>query len=73
MVLPVLIYSVLTIVQIWLGVGAFLAKRWARTLIMILSWSGIYIGVLMAVLFGFSPKILRRRPEGRPMPPPSRP
>jgi len=66
MVLPVLIYSVLTIVQIWLGVGAFLAKRWARTLIMILSWSGIYIGVLMAVLFGFFAKNFTLPPGGPP-------
>jgi hypothetical protein len=41
-----IIYGVLAIVLIWLGVGSIMARRWARALILILSWSWLIMGIV---------------------------
>lgn len=46
------IYGVLAIVLIWLGIGSIKARRWARALLAIWSWSWLVIGVV--ALFGMA-------------------
>lgn len=52
-------YSGLAIALIWLGIGSIQARRWARALLVILSWGGLLVGVIslgtMAIL---APQIL---------------
>jgi hypothetical protein len=45
----VMFYALLAIVFIWLGVGSILSRRWARALLLILSWSWFVVGVLALV------------------------
>jgi hypothetical protein len=47
------VYVVMAVGLIWLGFGSLRAQRWARTLIMIFSWSGLYFGILMSGLIIF--------------------
>jgi hypothetical protein len=51
----IVIYGLMAIVLVWLGIGSIMAKRWARALLLIFSWSGLITGVLalamMAVMF----------------------
>ena len=50
-ILPaVLIYSVLAVALVWLGIGSIMARRWARALLLIFSWSWLILGT---VCFGF--------------------
>jgi hypothetical protein len=42
----IMIYGVVAVVLVWLGVGSIMAKRWARALLLIFSWSGLITGVL---------------------------
>jgi len=51
MLMPCAIYGGLAVSLIWLGIGSIQAQRWARTLIMIFSWSGLYFGILMTGFF----------------------
>jgi hypothetical protein len=56
MLLPGLVmYSSLAVALIWLGIGSFKARRWARALLLIFAWSWLVVGVIattaMMVLF----------------------
>jgi hypothetical protein len=42
----ILIYGLLAVVLVWLGVGSMMARRWARALLLIFSWSWLTIGVI---------------------------
>jgi len=69
--LPVVsIYGVLAVVLVWLGIGSLVARRWARALLLILSWSWLIIGVITSACMVFVlPKILAKGAGGQPMPP----
>lgn len=55
-ILPaVLLYGVLAIALVWLGIGSIMARRWARALMLIYSWSWLIMGV---VCLGFMAVIL---------------
>lgn len=55
MVTAVASYSAMAVVFIWLGIGSILCRRWARTLLLILSWSWFLAGILMTgMLFWFA-------------------
>lgn len=43
--LPALIYGVMAVAFVWLGIGSIMARRWARALLAILSWSFVVMGV----------------------------
>jgi hypothetical protein len=46
-ILPVLsIYGVLAVALVWLGIGSTMARRWARALLLIFSWTWLIMGVL---------------------------
>ena len=63
-ILPaVAVYGVLAVALIWLGIGSIMARRWARALLLIFSWSWLVMGifVLFALAF-FIPKLLGNLP-----------
>ncbi len=44
------IYVTLAAALIWLGIGSIMARRWARALLLIFSWSWLVMGILMTIL-----------------------
>jgi hypothetical protein len=49
----VVIYAGLAVALIWLGIGSILARRWARALLLIFSWSWLVGGALVMILMAF--------------------
>jgi hypothetical protein len=49
----VAIYGGLAVGLIWLGIGSIQARRWARALLLIFSWSWLVIGIFMLVAMTF--------------------
>ena len=39
-------YGLLAVALIWLGIGSAMARRWARALLLIFSWSWLIVGVI---------------------------
>lgn len=74
-VLPVVaIYGPIATVLIWLGIGSIMARRWARALLLIFSWSWLGMGILMTIsMMFFLPKIFANPPASTPgsSPPPA--
>ncbi len=69
------IYGVLAIALIWLGIGSIMARRWARALLAIWSWSWLVLGVVavfgMALLFPtIRSSMQAAQPAGQPPLPP---
>jgi hypothetical protein len=64
-VLPaIFIYLVLGVALIWLGIGSILARRWARALLLIFSWSWLVGGIIGLIAMGFFvPKVLANLPS----------
>jgi hypothetical protein len=48
-----LVYGVLAVALIWLGIGSIMARRWARALLLIFSWSWLVMGVFMTAVMPF--------------------
>lgn len=46
-------YAVLAVVLVWLGIGSMMARRWARALLLIYSWSWLVMGIIVAITMGF--------------------
>ena len=59
-ILPgILMYGILAVALVWLGIGSILARRWARALLLIFSWSWLILGVFVLVFMAFLlPKML---------------
>lgn len=50
MILPVVaMYGCLAVALIWLGIGSLQARRWARALLLVFSWSWLVIGVFAMI------------------------
>jgi hypothetical protein len=49
----VAIYGGLAVALIWLGIGSIKARRWARALLLIFSWSWLVVGIFMTVVMPF--------------------
>ena len=50
MMIPVaLIYGGMAVVFIWLGIGSIMARRWARALLLILTWVWLLIGIVEVI------------------------
>lgn len=71
-------YAVLAVAFIWLGIGSIKARRWARALLLILSWSWLVIGFITVIGMAFLlPKIMANMPvpstgtPGHPVVPPA--
>ena len=74
-ILPgLLLYAVLAVALIWVGIGSIIARRWARALLLIFSWSWLVVGLLAMVFMGFMvPQMLQgmtenSTPERPPLP-----
>jgi len=68
-----IIYGGLAVALIWLGIGSVMARRWARALLLIFSWSWLLMGAVASVfLVIFLPKMLANipNPPGQPPMPP---
>lgn len=68
-------FTFLAITFIWLGIGSMKARRWARALLLVLSWSWLIVGIIsIAVLAAMFPQISSAiesaRPPGQPEMPP---
>lgn len=76
-ILPaIVIYGVLAVVLVWLGIGSIMARRWARALLLIFSWSWLIIGVIsIAAMAAMAPHFMETiraaRPPGQPELPPA--
>jgi len=46
MVPALMTYGLLAVALVWLGIGSMKARRWARALLLIFSWSWLIIGVI---------------------------
>ena len=67
------VYGLLAVALIWLGIGSIQARRWARALLLIFSWSWLLLGIVMLIVMGFvMPKIMANLPAtaGQPAMPP---
>ncbi|MBI4820296.1 MAG: hypothetical protein HY791_28785 [Deltaproteobacteria bacterium] len=61
----VLIYGLLGATFIWLGIGSFRCRRWARSLLLALAWNWLAAGATGLLIGGFLlPKLLESVPEG---------
>jgi hypothetical protein len=47
------IYGCLAVALIWLGIGSIKARRWARALLLIFSWSWLIMGIFMTAIVPF--------------------
>jgi hypothetical protein len=73
-ILPAMtVYGILAVALIWLGIGSCRARRWARALLLIFSWSWLIVGVIaLAFMIILVPKMMANMPadpSGKPMPP----
>ena len=61
------VYLALAVTLIWLGAGSIMAKRWARALLVIGSWSWLVIGLItMGALILIMPQIIRTMEAAQP-------
>ncbi len=75
MILPVaMVYGSLAVAFVWLGIGSIKCRRWARALLLILSWSWLLVGIIAEGAMVFMlPRILSTAPaNGQEMPPGAR-
>ena len=49
----IVIYGGLAVALVWLGIGSIKARRWARALLLIFSWSWLIMGVFMTAIMPF--------------------
>jgi hypothetical protein len=47
------VYALLAVALIWLGIGSIQARRWARALLLIFSWSWLILGIVMTAVMPF--------------------
>ncbi len=59
------IYGILAVALVWLGIGSIMARRWARALLLIFSWTWLVMGVLILLCMAFfMPQMLANMPSG---------
>lgn len=66
-----LLYGFLAVLWVSLGIGSIRARRWARSVVLILAWFWLVSGSIMTVTFLFLlPAVLgTTAPDGNPLPP----
>ncbi|MGH7937503.1 MAG: hypothetical protein ACREFG_03280, partial [Chthoniobacterales bacterium] len=61
------VYGALAVILIWLGIGSIMARRWARALLAVWSWSWFAAGLISCVAFAFmAPGLAKSLREARP-------
>jgi hypothetical protein len=65
-ILPViLVYGLLAVALVWLGIGSIQARRWARALLLIFSWSWLVTGLIAVVAMAvIMPKMMANLSSG---------
>jgi hypothetical protein len=65
-ILPgIFIYAALAVALVWLGIGSIMARRWARALLLIFSWSWLVMGLFVVVVMAFfMPKMMANMSSG---------
>jgi hypothetical protein len=64
----IVFYVVLAVAFVWLGVGSILCRRWARTLLLFVAWSGLVAGVMsLGFLALLLPRMMENLPSGPPV------
>jgi MFS family permease len=53
MTFAAIFYGLVAVGFIWLGIGSILTRRWARALLLILSWSWLAIGIVSMIYLAF--------------------
>jgi len=53
MIPAMVIYALVAVGFIWLGIGSILARRWARALILVISWMWLVAGIFSLAFFLF--------------------
>jgi hypothetical protein len=54
MIVPaVVMYAAMAVVLVWLGIGSIMARRWARDLLLIFSWTWLIMGVFSMAVMSF--------------------
>ena len=51
--ISVVMYGALAVAFVWLGIGSIMARRWARALLAVLSWTFVVCGVCALVMLAF--------------------
>lgn len=70
MVPGLMLYAIAAVVFIWVGFGSYQARRWARALILVLSWIWLVSGIGGMVFWAvFMPHFLNQMAGTRGMPP----
>lgn len=58
-----MMYGGLAVALVWLGIGSIKARRWARALLLIFSWSWLVMGLIVLALMAFvMPKVMTNMP-----------
>ena len=53
------VYVFLAVALVWLGIGSIMARRWARALLLIFSWTWLTMGIVSLIFMGiFLPTLL---------------
>ena len=61
------VYGLLAVALIWLGIGSIKARRWARALLLIFSWSWLVIGVVaIGFMMFLLPKMIEATQSAQP-------
>ena len=69
MIVGALVYLALAVWFIWMGIGSFKARRWARALILVTSWCWLIQGLMSTVLMMmFLPTMFEQMSKGREIP-----
>jgi hypothetical protein len=64
MLMGMVIYGAMAVALIWLGIGSIQARRWARALLLILSWSWLVMGIFaLGIMTIVMPKLLANLPS----------
>jgi hypothetical protein len=69
-VFSIAMYGLLAVALIWLGIGSIMARRWARALLLIMSWIWLLAGAASVVIMAMIMPQLRAisPPGGQPLP-----
>jgi len=58
------VYVIMAVALVWLGIGSIMARRWARALLLVGSWSWLVLGIFTMVFVSIlMPKILAHPTE----------
>ncbi len=64
MIIPgAVFYAIIAVAFVWLGVGSIMCRRWARALLLILSWGWLLVGVIAVSFNAFlMPRMMEATP-----------